>query len=49
MELGFNQSIFYATEGQSDAVDACVEITSGILQRNVTVLVTTINKDHGGI
>ena len=49
VEFGFNQSDFYVTEGQSDAIDACVEITSGTLQRNVTVHINTINKDHGGM
>ena len=49
VELGFNQSDFYVTEGQNDTIDACVEITSGILQQNVTVHINTINKDHGGM
>lgn len=48
VELGFNQSDFYVTEGQNDTIDACVKITSGILQQNVTIHINTINKDHGG-
>ena len=49
VELGFNQSDFYVTEGQTDAIDVCVEITSGTLQRNVSVHFNTVNKDHGGM
>lgn len=48
MELGFNQSDFYVTEGQIDAIDVCVEITRGTLQRNISVHINTINHDHGG-
>lgn len=49
VELGFNQSDFYVIEGQTNTIDACVEITSGTLQRNISVHIDTINHDHGGI
>ena len=48
VELGFNQSDFRITEGQSKAIDVCVKVTSGTLQRNISVYIDTVNRDHGG-
>ena len=48
MEVGFNQSDLYTTEGQSEAINVCVEVTSGSLQRNISVYLETVNEDGGG-
>ena len=48
VEVGFNQSDLYTTEGQSEAINVCVEVTSGSLQRNISVYLETVNEDGGG-
>ena len=48
VEIGFNQSYLTATEGQSEGIDVCVEITAGRLERNVTVYLDTVSEVGGG-
>ena len=48
VEIGFNQSYQVATEGQSAPVDVCVQITSGTLERNVTIYLETRNGEGTG-
>lgn len=43
MEVGFNQSSFLATEEQSGTTNVCVEIRSGILERNISVYLETLD------
>ena len=48
VEIGFNDSILVTTEGQSEPAIVCVQVTSGVLQRNVSVYLDTINNTNGG-
>ena len=43
VEIGFNDSNLVATEGQSEPANVCVQVTSGVLQRNVSVYLDTVN------
>ena len=43
VEIGFNDSNLVTSEGQSEPANVCVQVTSGVLQRNVSVYLDTIN------
>ena len=48
VEVGFNQSYLFASEGQSEATNVCVQITSGILERNISVYLQTLSGNIEG-
>ena len=48
IEIGFNDSDLVTTKGQSEPTNVCVQITSGVLQRNVSVYLETLSVDGGG-
>ena len=48
VKIGFNDSILVTTEGQSEPAIVCIQVTSGVLQRNVSVYLDTINNTDGG-
>ena len=48
VEIGFNQSNIVAVEGQSEPVNVCIQVTSGTLERNVSVNLETLGGDSRG-
>ena len=46
--VGFNQSELIITEGTTTEVVLCTEVTSGTLQRNITVHLETVTSAGSG-
>ena len=49
VEIGFNQSELLITEGDSTEAIICVEVTSGSLERNITVYMETVMVIESGM
>ena len=46
--IGFNQSEVHVTEGMTEEAVVCAEVTSGRLDRNVTIYLKTVPLNNSG-